>query len=298
MSTILVVDDSSVDRRLVGGLLEKNLVCTVKHATNGAEALAGMKEITPDVVVTDLSMPMMDGLEFVKHLGEHHPDVPVILITAHGSESLAIEALEQGAASYVPKSQLNARLVKSVDEVISLSTSAKSSKQLLGSLRKADFSFELDNDSTVFDHLVEVVQDMLAGVGLCDFTERLQVQLALKEALLNALFHGNLEMDAEHLEEISGGLIEEKDQSWMEQRCSQSPYGDRKIYVDINISPEEARFVIRDEGAGFDLSTVPEPHDPDALDPERGRGLSLMRTFMDELTYNDIGNEVTMVKRK
>ena len=66
----------------------------------------------------------------------------------------------------------------------------------------------------------------------------------------------------------------------------------------MKLSPEEARFVIRDEGPGFDVSAAPDPRDPAVLEREEGRGLMLIRTFMDEVTHNDRGNEITMVKRK
>ncbi len=98
MTNVLVVDDSLVDRALVAELLGKEPGWKIAQAENGAEALAWMKESPPDVVVTDVQMPEMDGLEFVTAARDLHPDVPVILMTAHGSEALALDALERGAA--------------------------------------------------------------------------------------------------------------------------------------------------------------------------------------------------------
>jgi len=298
MPTILVVDDSAVDRRLVGGLLEKKTVCTLVYAASGLEALARIKDAVPDLIVTDLTMPAMDGLELVTEVRKHYPNVPVILMTAHGSEVLAIEALEKGAASYVPKSQLADRLADTTEEVLTLARSSRSSERLLGCLTGSEFNFSLRNEPALVDPLVEWIEKIVAGMGLCDFTGRLQIGVAVKEALLNALFHGNLEISLEQMQAVSDDLIQEKDLSLAEQRASQQPYCDRRIAVNVNISADQARFVIRDEGPGFDLSAVPEPGDSNALDEDRGRGLSLMRAFMDELTYNDTGNEVTMLKRR
>ena len=56
-------------------------------------------------------------------------------------------------------------------------------------------------------------------------------------------------------------------------------------------------YVIRDEGPGFDPSTLPDPRDPSNLERTAGRGLLLIRTFMDEVTFNKAGNQITMVKR-
>ena len=250
MATILVVDDSAVDRRLVGGLLEKSAVCTVQYAANGVEALARMKDVVPDLIVTDLNMPTMDGLELVKSIRERHPDVPLVLMTAYGSEALAMEALEHGAASYVPKSQLADRLPRTVDEVLAMARADRGSKQLLTCLVRTEFQFVLDNDPAMIDPLIDLVQQIVAGMGLCDFTGRLQIGIALKEALLNAVFHGNLEISREQIQAVGDRLIGENDVSLVDQRRAQAPYCNRRVYVHVTVSPDEARFVVRDEGRG------------------------------------------------
>jgi anti-sigma regulatory factor (Ser/Thr protein kinase) len=68
--------------------------------------------------------------------------------------------------------------------------------------------------------------------------------------------------------------------------------------VKASLFPDEVRLVVRDQGPGFDVSAVPNCDDLEALELERGRGLSLMRTLMDEVIFNDKGNEVTLVKRR
>ena len=68
--------------------------------------------------------------------------------------------------------------------------------------------------------------------------------------------------------------------------------------VHRDMTEEEARFIIRDEGAGFDPAKVPAAGQPGSLDPQTGRGLVLMRAFLDEVTFNSQGNEVTLVKRR
>jgi CheY-like chemotaxis protein len=298
MATILVVDDSAVDRSLVGGLLEKTTVCTVRYAASGLEALARIKDLVPDLIITDLTMPGMDGLELVKAIRAHYPDVPVILMTAYGNELLAIEALAQGAASYVPKSQLAHRLATTAWQVYSRAQSDRSSRHLLGCLTRSEFTFVLENDARLIDPLIDLVQQMLAATKLCDFAERLQVGIALREALLNALFHGNLELSTEEMAEFEDQLIQEKDQSLVEKRRSEPPYCTRRVFVDIKIGGDEAQFTVRDEGRGFDVGKIPPPNDPAALEGDAGRGLVLMQSFLDELRFSDSGNEVTLVKRR
>ena len=298
MTTVLVVDDSAVDRRLVGGILQKQFPCTIKYAANGVEALARMKDVRPDVIVTDLTMPSMDGLELVGSIREHYPHVPVILMTAYGSESLAVKALARGAASYVPKSQLADRLQDTLEEVLALASSDRSHERLLRCLSETQFRFELENDTGLIDPLADLIQQMLVGVHGADFSERLQMGIAMKEALLNALFHGSLEISADEMLAVEGELLEGENESLVEKRRNEAPYRDRRIHVEVKINEEEARFVIRDEGPGFDVAAVPDPDRPGGLEPEEGRGLSLMRAFMDEVTFNDRGNEITMIRRR
>ncbi len=298
MTTILVVDDSAVDRRLVGGLLEKRFPWRIEYAADGVEALARMKNLAPDLIVTDLTMPTMDGLELVRSLRVHHPEVPVILMTAYGSEALAVEALTQGAASYVPKSSLAAKLADTVEGVLGLARASQSREQLMRCLVRTEFSFALENDPAMIDPLVDLVQQMIAGMKFTDFAGRLQISVAVKEALLNALFHGNLQITQQEIEAVSDHLLEENETSLVEQRRAQTPYNERKLLVDVKITGEEARFVIRDQGPGFDVHAVSGVNDQGNPELERGRGLSLMRTFMDQVVFNEAGSEVTLVKRR
>lgn len=298
MATILVVDDSAVDRRLVGGLVQKVLPCSVQYAANGVEALAQMHGDLPDLILTDLNMPVMDGLELVNYVRDHHPEVPIVLITAYGSEALAVEALAKGAATYVPKSQLAAQLPGTIQNVLSMTFVHRSYEQLIHCLSKADFQFVLENEPNLVDPLVDLVQQMVASVALCDFTGRLQIGVALKEALLNAIFHGNLEISSSEVQNVQQGLIEENDLSLVEEHRMRPEFKDRKVHIDIHISADEARFVIRDEGKGFDVAKVYDPKKRLAVEPEGPRGLALMRTFMDEICFSETGNQITMVKRR
>ena len=298
MTTILVVDDSAVDRRLVGGLVQKVLPCTIQYAANGVEALAQMHGDLPDLILTDLNMPVMDGLELVNYVRDHHPEVPIVLMTAYGSEALAVEALARGAATYVPKSQLAARLPSTIQNVLSMTFLHRSYEQLIRSLTKAEFHFVLENEPNLVDPLVDLVQQMVASVGLCDFTGRLQIGVALKEALLNAIFHGNLEIRSEEIQKVQEGLIEENDLSLVEEHRMRPEYKDRRVHVDIAITADEACFVVRDDGKGFDVAKRFDPKKRLAVEPEGPRGLVLMRTFMDEVVFNEAGNQVTMIKRR
>lgn len=293
MPTVLVVDDSAVDRRLVGGLLQKDADLKLKYAVDGADGLVKIEQDAPDLVVTDLVMPEIDGLTLVATVRNKHPLVPVILMTSKGSEELAVQALEAGAASYVPKHTLARRLLDTVRKVLAVSSSQRSRSRLMGSMTKSNCSFVLENDSALIGPLISYVQEDCSHMDLCDDAENTRVGVALEEALANALYHGNLEVGSE--------LRETDDKTYWalaQERSKQPPYCDRRIHVTVELSREKAAFVIRDDGSGFDLSVLPDPTDPANLEKASGRGILLMRAFMDEVSYNEKGNMVTLIKRR
>lgn len=298
MATVLVVDDSAVDRRFVGGILGRDNRFQVEFAEDGSQALNRIRESRPDVIVTDLQMPNRNGLELVAAVRMHHPGVPIILMTGHGSEDLAVEALHRGAATYVPKPQLGERLLESVEEALSLARADRTHDRLVTCLKQCEFEFELDNDPTLVDPLVDLVQQMVAGMGLTDATGRFRVGAAIKEALLNAICRGNLEITFQETQECRVSLLEGKGHDPVTRRRQEAPYKDRKVHVSVSIDVNQARLVICDDGNGFDPASVPAAGQPGSLDPQTGRGLVLMRAFLDEVTFNGRGNEVTLVKRR
>ncbi len=298
MTTLLVVDDSEVDRRLVEGLLRANGNWDIETACDGAYALARVGESPIDVVITDLQMPQMDGLELVKQIGVRYPHVPVILMTAHGSDALAIEALEQGAASYVPKARLADLLGESVSRVLSLVESDRNYERLIASQVRAEFGFVLENDSALIDPLVDLIRKIAAAMELCDGNGGWHIGVALQEAIANAMFHGNLELSNDQIEVARESMVANPAIDPFEQRRRQVPYCDRKIRVDARITREQLEVRVADEGPGFDVLAAGELLNGGPKDLEGGRGLRLMRIMMDEVRFNATGNEVVLVKHR
>jgi len=293
MATVLVVDDSTVDRVRAEKLLSKDIGLTVRSAANGKEALQALAQELPDVVITDMQMPEMDGLELVEAIRSKYPAVPVILMTAHGSEEIAVEALQKGAASYVPKRNLAKDLAETIASVLEVARAGRNQQQLLQSLVSTESHFILDNDTSLIPSLIGHLEHNLKRMQLCDENGLIRVAVALREALINAIHHGNLEIDS--------GFRERDDKAFydlIEERRQQEPYQDRRVHIYAKESHRDAVYVIRDEGRGFDPSTLPDPTDPSNLEKISGRGLLLIRTFMDEVHHNPIGNEITLVKRR
>jgi CheY-like chemotaxis protein/anti-sigma regulatory factor (Ser/Thr protein kinase) len=292
MPTVLVVDDSAVDRKLVSGLLSKQAGLKVELATSAEEALANLDTLQPAVIVTDLVMPGMSGLDLVSRVVERHPAIPVILMTGKGSEDVAVKALEAGAASYVPKAALHQHLLSTVQDVLDMVRERHSYARLMGCFNRGQFTFMLGNDPALIPSLINYVQSLVSSIGMCEEADVIRVCIALEEALRNALFHGNLELTSEQRE---GDPVEY--QKLVDDRVSRAPYAGRKLHVTVDVASNDGRFTVRDEGPGFDPGKLPDPTDPENLEKVSGRGLLLMRTFMDEVTFNATGNQVTMVKR-
>ena len=292
MSQILVVDDSPVDRRLVGGLLEKQPGWTISCAADGDEALALMSKRNPDLVATDLVMPGRNGLELVAAVKADFPLVPVVLMTGKGSEDIALRALKAGAVGYVPKKRLARDLPDAIRRILAASQEDRSLVRLMHRMTQNVASFELHNDPALVLSLVTYLQQMIRSLPLADETDRLRVRLAVEEALSNALYHGNLEFKSE-LDDLDNDARNVA----VSARCSELPFRDRRIYVTSQIDRSQAVFTVRDEGPGFDPSALLGAAPSIDMDQSFGRGLLLMQAFMDEVRYNAAGNEVTLIKR-
>jgi CheY-like chemotaxis protein/anti-sigma regulatory factor (Ser/Thr protein kinase) len=292
MHTVLVVDDAALDRRIAGGFVEQEGSRPI-YAENGVKALEIIRQEEPAIVLTDLQMPEMDGLELVRQIRENHPRVPVILMTAHGSEDIAVAALRAGAASYVAKKNLKRDLGQALQVVLAAVEAVQQRDQVRNFLERAESYFVMGYEPAGPQALISYLQDSLSQLNFCDEVARLQISTALTEALTNAIDHGNLELDS--------ALRESPDDAYRNlrsQRAQQSPYRDRRVRVTATLTPSEAIYVIQDDGPGFDPSLLPDPRDPENLVKPSGRGVLLIRTFMDDVSFNEIGNEITMVKRR
>jgi CheY-like chemotaxis protein len=291
VTTLLVVDDSPTSRQLTGGLLEAMFPCEVIYAADGKDALRRIGECTPDLVLTDLQMPEMNGLELVEALKHDFPMVPVVLMTAVGSEEIAAEALRRGAASYVPKRRLAEDLAGTVERVLAAAEAERQPFRLWHYLDEHVTAFTLRNDLVMIEAAVQHYQQALRALPLGDETERLRVGIAVEEALKNAYYHGNLEVRSVP----PGGDGWDRDQA-AAARLGEAPYADRQIRVYAQITRTEAVFKVRDDGSGFDVAAQAPANL--AADNAVGRGINLMRSIMDEVRFNATGNEVTLVKRR
>jgi CheY-like chemotaxis protein len=292
MERVLVVDDSADQLLMVESVLQKSGYETAT-ATDGAEALAAIEQQCPDLVVTDLKMPNMNGLELVEKLRDAYPTLPVILMTAYGSGEIAMEALQRGAASYIPKRLIREHMGDTLEQILELTRDRRERERLLVSLVESDLRYVMSTDLSLVPPMVNhVTQIIKARVPDLRANDLMRMGLALQEALLNALYHGNLEVSSD-IREVSGSEYLRVAQ----ERSNVAPYSDRKVRLQVHVDGEAIRMIIEDEGQGFDLEQVPDPNDPENLLKASGRGLHLIGTIMDQVIHSNGGSTVELIKR-
>ncbi|HVA16636.1 MAG TPA: response regulator transcription factor [Candidatus Dormibacteraeota bacterium] len=117
---ILIVDDHEVMRGGLRSLLESVPEWEVSgEAADGAEAVEKAKELRPDIVVLDISMPTLNGLDAIRLIKKEVPQTQVIILSRYEAAEMRAKALEAGACNYVPKSQNLAReLLAAIDEIV------------------------------------------------------------------------------------------------------------------------------------------------------------------------------------
>jgi len=288
MRKILIVDDNPVDQAFAEKCIADQGYQVIK-AADGRAAQELIAAASPDVVLTDMQMPDIDGLELVREIRRSHTHIPVVIMTAFGSEEMATQALNAGAASYVPKRLLKDQIGDVLRTVLQAVESAQE-RQLVGELvSEISMVFRMGYQPKATQALINYFQDVLKRVRFGDQTLIFQITVAVTEALTNAIEHGNLGLKSTLRE--SGAYQELGD-----ERKQMSPYRNRVATVHFDLNAEHVQFVIQDQGDGFDTSSLPDPTDPENLMKDSGRGLTLIRTFMDEVKYNEEGTKISMRK--
>jgi anti-sigma regulatory factor (Ser/Thr protein kinase) len=234
-------------------------------------------------------MPEVDGLELVRSVRKSYPQIPVVLITSYGSEQIAIEALRSGATNFSPKSSLQTDLVRTVDQVLELSKRMRYQRAPSVHPPSKQIAFVLENELSLIGPTIEHLQENLPSWSDRD---RLQIGMALDEALVNAMHHGNLEVESS----LREGDNDQEYYDTIRERKDCSPFCHRRVRIEAEFSDHHICVQISDDGSGFDPELVPDPTAEENLHRASGRGLFLIRSFMDQVAYNKVGNQITMTK--
>lgn len=291
---ILLVDDEPLVREELGGLLEDEGYAVIR-GTNGAEGLQLFHDRHPDMVFTDVRMPRGDGISLALAIRRASPTVPVTVITGHGTEQMAIDALRAGVTDFIKKpvrlEDLTAALQR-METTRQLAHREPTRLPTSAELLERRCTYRLANDPAAVPVFVDTVLNN-CGAKL-DPAAIVELSLAVRELVLNAIEHGNLGLTySEKSKALEGGTLA----AVLAQRGAVSPYAARKTSVTTVKRSDEVVIEVADDGDGFDWRALPDPTDPQNLLEAHGRGVLLARMSVDRLTFSEKGNCVTVVKK-
>lgn len=288
---ILMIDDEPVFLDTLSKRLRKQGF-TVTTASNGREGLDRFLNSPDefDLILTDIQMPIMDGLEVLKQIRHQDHDTPVIIMTGHSELEKSIQALRLGAFDYLLKPLDLGQLYSSLRKLKSIRISLTQVSEILP-LTEGHVSITIPSRIRFVEGAIALLQKYLDPVCQANDINIYSISLCLQEAITNAIIHGNLE--------LSSSL---KEESWEQfdtlraEREEVASFGDRKTIIRFEFNSNMLRFEIEDEGQGFDVSALPDFNNPNTL-LSTGRGLLYIFSFMDSVSWNEGGNCIIMVKK-
>ncbi|RDV84696.1 response regulator [Ammonifex thiophilus] len=115
---VLIVDDAAFMRMMIKNILTKHGYEVVGEAANGREAVELYKQLKPDVVTMDITMPEMDGIEGVKAIRAIDPNAKIIMISAMGQQAMVMEAIQAGAKDFIVKPFQQERVLQALERVL------------------------------------------------------------------------------------------------------------------------------------------------------------------------------------
>ncbi len=288
---ILIVDDEPEIRNLLLDFLTDSGY-ELETAADGENALKIFQQTNPDLIITDIKMPKMSGIQLLEAVRRQNHDVIVIVMTSFGSEESAIQALELRANNYIRKPMNRKELISLIKKYASIIKERSQELEIIGMFVKRTFSLKLGNDL----NLVSKVADrlMLETVDALDPKEKLGVHLGLVELITNAIEHGNLGITFDETT-----AIVERDgttAALVRERQKNPRFANRKVTIDFYMDENRCEWLIRDEGDGFNINSIPAYDKKDILSLEHGRGIYLSRLQFDAIEYLGNGNTVRVVK--
>ena len=260
-------------------------------AKDGEEALKIFRKEEIEGIFCALTLPKLGGLELLKEVKSSNSRRPFVMLCPHSDTKNALNALQLGACDYLIKKIKPLELQRTLDRAVSLHEGFHFSAYALDHLLQETRTLEIGNDFEGVNRIIAFMTQDLPSYGIQIQEQLFRMNMLLKEAIENAIFHGNLELSSE-MRRKNPQLFYKT----AEQKRDIDPYKNRRLTLQYDISRNSAKYVVRDEGKGFAHADLLDPADPDNLLRIEGRGLIMIMNFMDEVFWNDRGNEITMVR--
>ncbi len=289
---VMIIDDEEPIREILVNAVD-NEGLKGEDFANGREALAALEAGHDDVlmVITDIKMPEMDGIQFIRAAKKLVPELPFVIASGYGSKKDVITALQLGASDYLEKPFHLQDVVAAVRKIRKMVARDRQTEELYRYFTGEKIVFQLPNN---IDLVPVLVQELIREIKKLQAPDR-QLELngigmALHETIINAIEHGNLELPSTLKEKPD--YLEQ-----LEQKAGTTPYRDRRVSVSLTLDRDSFTCRVTDEGPGFDWHSLPDPRDPENLFKPHGRGMILIANYFDRVEFNEKGNTITLTKK-
>lgn len=290
MMNILMIDDEpNLLKLLRRPLISRGHTITEAHHGEEGWQLFSEHPHKFDVIVTDIKMPVLDGVELLKRLREKGYDIPVIVMTGCEDLKTSIEILRLGAFDFLLKPFKAKDLFGILDKLQAIQENKKKQIEDLPFLAE-NIDITIHSQTELITTAGSFLQDRVKLFCQLHKIDVRNISLCLHEALANAVIHGNLEISSSLKDESP-----EKFEKLLKERESIPEFANRKVIIRCQITTEELKFEIEDEGKGFDPKKL-EYADPFRWMIPTGRGILIIVAFMDKVYWNETGNCITMIK--
>lgn len=288
---ILLVDDEQDILKLLEKALQQD-GHDIYTKENGEDALNFfLEEGGFDVVLTDIKMPVMDGIELLGRIRREDYETPVVIITGHGDFDLSLQALRLGAFDFIEKPFRIKSLKKTLSKIEAIRSSKQEPLEAVPFINNNIIDISIPSSVGLINNIVAFFQSQIDFFCRKYKLESAKLCLCLREALVNAVVHGNLEVPSV----IKEGDWENFDKM-VKERERHPEFGGRKVGIHYQVKDQCMIYEIADQGHGFDVDHLPNLNDPLSCMEVSGRGLIIIRSFMDEVTWNKEGNIIRMIK--
>lgn len=291
MIVLLAEDDSTARDHLVRVIESEGH--NVQIAADGTVAWEMFQRFEPDLVLSDLHMPGMSGIDLLSQIRRLGETCPVIIMTGNGSEEAAAQAIRHGANDYLTKPIDTAELVRALRRMASMVYSTRHEREVASYTLRQGLTMQFPNMVQLVPTLSQFLVHQAAPFVSSE--EQAGLRLGVHELVANAIEHGNLGITwDEKARALEAGP--EALRHLYFARMADPTLAKRRVTIDYRMDRDWIEWTITDEGRGFDFAALRNPMDESRLEAVHGRGIYLARIQFDSLEYLGRGNCVRVRK--